>query len=163
MPMVPAMQVLTLASLVRAIAATAEPIFHGIGRPSLDTTWQVIRLIVLVALIYPLTMRWGILGASISVLFSILISTLGFSSLVIKITECGFKSFGEMIAPPLVCSIIMMITIVIFKNSLGLSGFLEFFLLVAAGMATYFFMISLFDKFLNYGIKEIIKKSLASL
>jgi len=100
MPMVPAIQMLVLAGLVRSIAATTGPIFHGIGKPRIDTIWQVIRLIVLIALIYPFTMRWGILGASISVLFSILVSTLGFSFMVIKITKCELKNFGKMIVLP---------------------------------------------------------------
>lgn len=163
LPMVPAMKVLALASLVRSIAATAGPVFHGIGKPRIDTVWQVVRLIVLVILIYPLTMRWGILGASISVLFSILVSTLGFSSMVLKITECEFKNFGKMIALPLLCSIIMMVVVIVLKSSVQPTGFLEIFFIIGAGATSYFFLMFLFDRLFNYGIREIIKESIELL
>jgi len=163
MPMVPAMQVLVLAGLVRSIAATTGPIFHGIGKPRIDTMWQVIRLIVLIALIYPLTMRWGILGVSITVLFSILVSTIGFSFMVIKITKCEIKNFGKMIILPLLFSAIMIFVVITLKNSMQLIGGLGFFFLVGVGVISYFFVAFLFDSLLNYRIKEIIKRSLVSL
>jgi len=163
MPMVPAIQVLVLAGLVRSIAATTGPIFHGIGKPKIDTMWQIIRLIVLVALIYPFTMRWGISGASIAVLFSISVSTLGFSFMVIKITKCELKNFGKMIVLPLLYSMIMIVVVIILKDSMQLIGILGFFFLVGVGIISYFFVALLFDGLLNYGIKEIIKRSLTSL
>ncbi|MBW2032851.1 MAG: lipopolysaccharide biosynthesis protein [Deltaproteobacteria bacterium] len=163
MPMVPAIQMLVLAGLVRSIAATTGPIFHGIGKPRIDTIWQVIRLIVLIALIYPFTMRWGILGASISVLFSILVSTLGFSFMVIKITKCELKNFGKMIVLPLFYSMIMIVVVVVLKSSMQPIGVFELFFLIGVGVISYFFVTFLFDGLLNYGIKEIIKRRLGSL
>ena len=160
MPMVPAMQVLVLAGLVRSIAATTGPIFYGVGRPRIDTTWQVIRLIVLIALIYPFTMRWGILGASIAVLFSILVSTIGFSFMVIKIIRCEVKSFGKMVVLPLLYSIIMIIVVIILKGSMQLIGVLEFFFLVGVGVLSYFLVTFVFDDLLNYGIKKLIREKL---
>lgn len=163
LPMVPVMQVLAFASLVRSIAATAGPVFHGIGKPKIDTRWQVVRLIVLVVLLYPLTMRWGILGASISVLFSILVSTLGFSSMVIKITECEFKDFGKRIVLPMLSSIIMMVVVIVLKSSVQPTGFLEIFFIIGVGATSYFFLIFLFDSLLNYGIRKVIKESIELL
>jgi len=160
MPMVLAMQVLVLAGLVRSIAATTGPIFHGVGRPSVDTIWQVIRLIVLVALIYPFTMRWGILGASISVLCSILVSTLGFSFMVINITRCELVNFGKMIVLPMLYSIIMVSSVIILKGSMELFGVLGFFFLVGVGVIIYSFVAFLFDSLLNYRIKKLIREKL---
>jgi len=160
MLMVPAIQVLVLAGLVRSIAATTGPIFYGIGRPRIDTMWQVIRLIVLIALIYPFTLRWGILGASIAVLFSILVSTFGFSFMVIKITGCELKHFGKMVVLPLLYSIIMIIVVIILKDSMQLIEVLEFFFLVGVGAISYFLVTFLFDGLLNYGIKKLIREKL---
>ena len=161
MPMVPAIQVLVLAGLVRSIAATTGPIFHGVGKPKIDTTWQIIRLIVLIALIYPFTMRWGILGTSITVLFSILVSTLGFCFKVIRITKCGIRNFGKMIILPLLNAMIMASIILVTKDSIQLIGFMEFFLFIGLGFISYLFVTYLFDRFLNYGIQKLIKKRLA--
>ena len=158
MLMVPAIQVLVLAGLVRSIAATTGPIFYGVGRPRIDTIWQVIRMIVLIALIYPFTMRWGILGASIAVLFSILVSTFGFSFMAIKITKCELKNVGKMVVLPLLYSIIMVIVVINLKGSMQLIGLFEFFFLVGIGVISYFFVTFLFDGLLNYGIKKLIRE-----
>ena len=160
MLMVPAIQVLVLAGLIRSIAATTGPIFYGVGRPRIDTMWQVIRLIVLIALIYPFTMRWGILGASIAVLFSILVSTFGFSFMVIKITRCELKNFGKMIVLPMLYSMIMIVIVIILKDSMQLIGVLGFFFLVGVGVISYFFVAFLFDSLLNYRIKKFIREKL---
>ena len=79
MQTVPAVQVLVLAGLIRSIAATTGPIFHGVGKPKINTMWQTIRLIVLLSLIYPLSLRWSITGTSLAVLISIFVATIGFS------------------------------------------------------------------------------------
>ncbi len=119
MPMVPAMQVLALEGLIRSIAATTGPIFQAVGRPSIDTKWQVVRLIVLAILIYPLSSRWGILGTSIAVFFSILISTIGFCIMVAKITKCGIREFGKSITLPLITGLFMVVVILVLKDKIN--------------------------------------------
>ena len=162
LPMVPAMQALALAGLIRSIAATAGPVFYAVGKPRLDTRWQVVRLIVLAASIYPLTLQWGILGASIAVCLSILISTIGFSFMVIKTTRCGIKNFGKMIILPLVSGIIMVSVIFALKTSVNTLGIWEFLLFALAGSLAYLAITYLQDRFLNYGIWSLTKESLAA-
>jgi len=53
MLIVPAMQVLVFAGLVRSIAATTDSIFHAVGKPKIETRWQMIRLLAIATLIYP--------------------------------------------------------------------------------------------------------------
>lgn len=162
MPMVPAMQVLALAGLIRSIAATTGPIFYGVGQPRIDTRWQIIRLLVLTALIYPFTIQWGILGASTAVLLSISASTIGFSFRVIKLTECGIKRFSKLVALPLVNGIVMVSFILALDVSINMTGILEFFLFVGVGILTYLSMAYIQDRFLNYGMRPIIKEIFAS-
>ena len=50
-PMVPSLQVLSLAALGRSIMATTSPIFHATGKPQIDTKLQMIRLFILSILI----------------------------------------------------------------------------------------------------------------
>lgn len=160
MPMVPAMQVLVFAGLVRSIAATAGPIFYALGKPKIDTKWQMLRLFVIAALIYPLTSKWGILGISIVVFLSIFISNIGFSFNVIKITKCGIKYFSKVIVFPLINTIIMVITIFILRMNISTNEVLEFFILVSIGILIYFTMTYLFDKYLNYKMSSLIKVNL---
>jgi len=162
MPMVPAMQTLVLAGLTRSIAATTGPIFHGVGKPQIDTRWQIIRFSVLAVLIYPFTARWGIWGASMSVLSSILLSTIGFSFAVIKITKCGMKDFGKRIVLPLISGITMVSFILVLKAGVNGVGIWEFLLFVTGGVLIYLSVIHLFDRFFDYGMGRLIKECLTS-
>ena len=162
MPMVPAMQVLVLAGLVRSIAATTGPIFYAVGKPKVETRWQVVRLTVMAALIYPFTIKWGILGASIVVFLSISISSVGFSYMCIKIIKCGFKNFSKMVALPLINGIVMVSSIFALKIYTNTTGILTLFLLVGAGIFIYLGIAYLFDKHLNYRMQLLIKESLCS-
>jgi len=154
---------LVLAGLVRSIAATTGPIFHGVGKPRIDTVWQIIRLIVLIALIYPFTMRWGILGTSIAVLFSILVSTLGFGFTVIRITRCRIQTFSKMIAFPLLNGIIVVLSIFFLKRWINTIGISEFFLFLAISISIYIILTYFLDRFLKYGIGKQVRESLAIL
>ncbi|MBU0580183.1 MAG: polysaccharide biosynthesis C-terminal domain-containing protein, partial [Candidatus Margulisbacteria bacterium] len=91
MPIVPAMQVLVFAGLVRSIGST--PIFSSVGKPKIETKWQMVRLLVLIAFIYPFTVCWGILGTSLAVFLSSFVSTIGFNYMAIKLTRCEIKEF----------------------------------------------------------------------
>jgi len=162
MPMVPAMQVLVLAGLFRSIAATTGPIFYAVGKPKIDTRWQIARLFVIAVLIYPCTIKWGILGTSIVVFLSIFVSNIGFSFKAIKITRCGIKNFSKTIALPLINGIIMIISIFAIKMSINTSGFLGFFSLVGIGILISLSITYLFDRYLNYRMQLLLKENLSS-
>jgi len=163
MPMVPALQVLVLAGLLNSIGATAGSVFQAVGKPQINTKWQLIRLFVLAASIYPLSIQWGILGTSVSVVLSLLVSTVAFSSMVVKITQCGMKNYSKLIALPLINAIIMVLFIFGLKSTLNTVGMWQFFLLVIGGISVYFGITYLLDRFFNYGIRSLIKESLISL
>ncbi len=160
MPMVPAIKVLAFAGLIRSIAATTGPILYGIGKAKIDTIWQTVRLILLIALIYPLTMRWGILGTSIAVFCSISVSTFGFSLGVIRITKCGIYNFGRALILPVLNSLIMTAVLIILKSNMKLTGFFPLLLIVGMGTLIYCVLTKLYDKFFNYEIGEFVRKAL---
>lgn len=162
-PMIPAVQVLALAGLVSSITATTRPIFHGIGRPKADTIWQIVRLLVLVAVIYPFSVRWGISGAAIAVLISTSLSAIGFNFMAIRITECDFQSFGKMTILPLINAVIMVFVILVLKASISFITLWQFLLLIGAGLTSYLFVTYVFEKLMNYGMRKIIKEIFAFL
>lgn len=163
LPMVPAIQILALAGLIGSISATTRPIFHGIGKPKVDTTWQIIRLLVLIAVIYPLTIRWGISGAAIAVLISTFVSAIGFNIMAVRMTKCDFTSFGKMTMLPLMNAMVMIFIIMLVKRSFVCIDIWQFLLLIGVGFTTYIFITFLFEKLMNYGITKIIKEISASL
>lgn len=95
-PMVPAMQVLALWGIIRSIGATTGPVFKAVKRPDLVTRIQFAKLVLLLALIYPFTAKWGILGASWAVVLAAFIINPIADYLTIKIINCRV---GEFIKP----------------------------------------------------------------
>ena len=156
MPMVPAMQVLVFAGLVRSIAATPGKIFHAIGKPEIDTKLQIVRLSVLAVLIYPFTIKWEILGTSIVVFFSIFVSSIGFSFMALKITKCKIEEYGKMIIFPLISGIIMVLSILLLKTCVNIATSWWFLLFATVGVLTYFGTVYLLDRFLNYGMYRLV-------
>lgn len=162
MPMVPAMQVLVFAGLVRSVAATSGSLIYAIGKPKKDTKLQIVRLIVLAALIYPFTVKWGIIGASVVVFLSIFISCIGFSFMAIKITECGLKNYAKIIIFPLINGTIVVLFISKLKTILVI-GIWEFCILGCMCIFIYLVMTYLSDKLFRYRMQVIVKESLQSL
>lgn len=161
MPMVPAMQVLTLWGLIRSIGATTGPIFQGVGKPKIATKLQFARLIILAVIIYPLTIKWGILGASLAVLLSVLPVEPFTFYLTIKIIKCRIWEFGKLIVFPLLCVIFMSAAILAFKFFIFISVELfSFFILVAIGVVVYISVAIAFDWLLGYKSIEIFRKQL---
>ncbi len=163
MPMVPAVQALVLAGLVRSVVATTGPVFQGVGKPQIETKGHILRLSVLAISIYPLTVRWGIVGASVSVFLSILVSAIGFSYMTVRITKCGIREFSKAVVPPLINALIMIWLIYLLKIKVGAVGILGFTLLAAIGGVSYLAVASLLDRFSNYRMHSLIRESLSAL
>jgi lipopolysaccharide exporter len=155
-PMVPAMMALALAGLVRSISATTGPIFQAVGKPEIITKWEPVRLVVLAALIYPLTARWGILGTSVSVVLSNLTSAVGFSIKVVRTTKCGMRAFiGRMILP-IISTVIMILFVFVLKDLFERVGITLFILFGASAALVYLTATCIVDRQTLLGIRELL-------
>ncbi|MBU3957234.1 lipopolysaccharide biosynthesis protein [Patescibacteria group bacterium] len=87
LPLVSILRILALAGLLESIASTTGSVFYALGKPEIETRWQVIRLLVLVIFIYWLAMRWGVVGVATAVLISNLVITIAFIFEAVRITK----------------------------------------------------------------------------
>jgi lipopolysaccharide exporter len=163
MPMVPAMQVLVLWGLIRSIGATTGPIFLSIGKPGIPTKLQFSVLFLLSFLIYPLSIKWGILGASLTVFFSTLVPNLIAFFVMIRIVGCRMLNFGKMIAFPLINTAFLISFIILLKTYCINLGIGNLFLSVILSLILYCCITYLFDKFLNFRLFDNIKMNIHSL
>jgi O-antigen/teichoic acid export membrane protein len=155
MPMVPAMQVLAFAGLIRSIGATTGPIFQAVGKPKIITKWQPVRLFVLITLIYPFTIQWGILGTSLVVFLSNLVSSTGFSVMVVRITKCEVRNFIKRMVLPLISTLIVISSIFVLKSGINMIGSLEFLLFIVVSILVYLIATYILDRQTLLSIKEI--------
>lgn len=70
LPAVPALRILAVAMVFRAMVVVASELFHAVRRPRLTLEVNAVRLAVLLAAVIPLMMRWGIRGVAVAVLLS---------------------------------------------------------------------------------------------
>jgi O-antigen/teichoic acid export membrane protein len=64
MPMVPAMQALCVFGIVRSIGSTMGAVIFAVGKPKVQTKVFFIQLVILATIIYPMGIKWGILGVA---------------------------------------------------------------------------------------------------
>jgi PST family polysaccharide transporter/lipopolysaccharide exporter len=66
-PAAEVLQVLAVFGVIRSFSATNGYLFNGIGRPNIDFYISTGRLAVIGILIYPLTVRYGLVGTAVSI------------------------------------------------------------------------------------------------
>ncbi|OGF59327.1 MAG: hypothetical protein A2Y62_13645 [Candidatus Fischerbacteria bacterium RBG_13_37_8] len=126
LPVVPIIQVLVFAGLIRSLGETAGPIFYSLGKTKIVAFYQVIRLVVLAAVIFPLTIAWGIKGTAIAVLVNIIIANAVYIIMCNHALKCGYTQFGKIIIVPLFATIVtnILIWITIYYITINLLTFI---------------------------------------
>lgn len=161
MPMVPAMQVLVLWGVIRGIVGAMSPVFMSIGKPKIVTKLQSIQIVLLFILIYPLTIKWGVVGTSLAVLLSALLMFFIRDHILIKTIKCGIWEFYRPILFPLISTLISILFTVYFKllfmNSINIYYFIAS---IGIFVLIYILINHIVDRFSNYGMLKIIKESL---
>lgn len=162
--MVPAMMVLALYGMLRAIGATTGVVFMAVGKPEIRTKTQFAALILLAILIYPLTAHWGILGASIAVTIYALIINPFVVYAALNIVKSDYKKPVKLIMLPLTATLLTIFVIFAIKTY----GFIDISLisllsLIVVGVLIYILITYLFDTVFNYGSKLLIQEQLAAL
>jgi len=107
MPMVPALLILSVAGVATAIVWTGRPAFMGGGRPQTVFQLQVARAATVLLFIYPLSSRWGIVGAAIAVLLSSLAALAVYFVNIQRQLGITWKDIGLLFIPPLAASVLM--------------------------------------------------------
>jgi lipopolysaccharide exporter len=154
LPVVLPTQVLVAAGLMRALVATAGPVYYAMGKPNTDTRWQMARFMALAVFIYPCTLRWGLAGASVAVLISTLVITLGLGKELTKMIEYRFSGLMKTLFFPFLSSLAAAGAVSACKLIFGASGPWELFALGAIGMVAVLGSSYLFEKLFHY--KELV-------
>lgn len=163
MPMVPAMQVLAIYGLFRALGATTGAVWRAVGKPQIGTKFMLFQLTLLAILIYPLTMHWGILGTSIAVTAYALMNFIALY-IVLNIVKSKYGKPAKILILPLIAALAMIFAIFAIKTCIFVSVTLvSFLVLIAMGIIIYFLVTHLFDIMFDYGIKILIQEQLTLL
>ena len=161
MPMVPAIQALCIFGVTRSIAATMGSIFYGVGKPKIQTKLAIIQLIILAVIIYPLTVRWNILGTSLAIIIPMIVILILGVREVKNILAFEYKTFLGIIGI-LIAAVFLMILSLSLAKMLLLSGenVANFLLLVLLGGIIYSGTMYLWGKVSGHKMGDIISEIL---
>ncbi len=163
MPIVPALRILAISAVIRAVISTSGALFDGVGKPDITFKMTLARVITLAIIIYPLTTLWGMPGTALATLLAVCAMLPIWIWGSVKIGRIRKSDFPRILLPPLVGNAIM--CAVIFGLGMTVDQFqLPWFLTsVVTGMATYFGCMLLFVKISDYKVFKDIRFILTSL
>lgn len=131
-------QILCAYGIARAITASGGYLFNAIGKPNIPFYMSAVMLIAVLVLIYPLTSKYQLEGASWAVTIPMLLHL--FAALFVlsrAVNLNGFRIF-KTLAFPTLCSLLMGLAMLYAKNSLVVTdGIYKLLLLVALGITVY--------------------------
>lgn len=159
LPMVPALRVLSVFGVARAINSLMRTTFEGAGRPAISTAGLGAQLVVLAAVIYPLVMRRGVVGACIAVTGAELVFLL-YGAL--KVRSVNGQTLQQLIKPLWigVCSAATMAFVVLALRPMTLNSmptYLALGALVPAGGIVYSGMVLLLDRSLLSKLAQVVR------
>lgn len=164
MPMVPTMQLLTLVGLLTSLGTTASPIFYSLGKPRIIAELQSAQLFFLAALIFPFTLRWGILGTSLSLVLATLATSIIEVYRIVRITKLRISDLlNALFYPSLNIAITILFILLIRFSGVVPVGVLGILLLTLVAISTYLGIACVFDKVSNYKALSVIRESFSLL
>lgn len=156
------MRFLTLSVLVWSVEVVSNHLFLALGKPHIETKWNTVRFAVIITLLYPFIVWWGIAGAGLAVFLSSLVGATGFAVEAVSTLRGGAGGLVKNIAVPSFNTLLMVAGVGALKNIFP-SGLLGFFMLIAAGALAYCLFSYAADMVLGQKTIPLFKKTLLLL
>lgn len=138
LPSVPILQVLCIYGLVMSFNKMNSTIFLAVGKPEILAKVNYLHLFILIILIYPLTVKYGVYGTSFAVTFSVLISTLYSFSKTCSILHIELYAFFKSTLNAAKGSALMVIFILLLKKwTVGMPSQITLVIIIIIGILIY--------------------------
>ena len=156
---VPLIRILCFFGLFRSIAATTGPVFYAKGVPEILTKLGAAQLMLLIAIIYPLTGAHGLLGVSLAVSLANLFVVLSAIWLISKEVCIKLSHYFRTVAAPTVGTLLVSSTLVLVKNVLiEINSLGKFCSVVLAATACYLCLLLFSSKEFPRLVKQLTTK-----
>lgn len=153
LPMVVSMQLLTIWGIIRSVGATTGPVWQALGTPKTVTKIQTIQTIILITIIYPLTIWWGIAGTSIAVVIAALIPNVIAYILICRTLRISLFTFlKELIYPAFSCLVVFLTFYFLHQNYLQTVNLINFILLAVICTSVYAMLSYIMHKYFKYSL-----------
>ena len=154
-----AFQLLILAIAVQSYLISFTPLLRALGFPKYEFVYQVIKIILMLILLYPLTKKFGIEGAG----WAILVSTLVSAPYMFYKIKISIKLKASIWLSSLLVSLLGLFLIWLLKTVFITSPInnLEFIAIAFVSISIHFFILILFYLIFKLGPITSVRKSLS--
>ncbi|MCK7508380.1 MAG: polysaccharide biosynthesis C-terminal domain-containing protein [Desulfobacterales bacterium] len=161
LPMAGALKVLCLLGLFRGLSNVIAPVHLAVNRPDIQSRNKTVELILFLLLIYPLTTRWGIIGAGWAVSAAYLVGLI----MNVEALSCFLKDVPRILYTALRCPLaattgMVLSALLTDTVSNGMDPLPRFVLSVSAAAAAFLSIVA----WMNHGVimdvyrRTILKK-----
>lgn len=133
------LQLLSIFGVIRSIVAPIGYLINGIGYPQSNFFIACLRGIVVIVLIYPFTVMWGLVGASLSVTIAMVIQLALCMIKLRQLIQLHIKVQLLSLIPWILFSAIMAGVIIVIK-SYFIIGLVELPFVILVGILTYYLL-----------------------
>ncbi len=135
MAIVPVLRILCFSKLVSSISMDSH--FEAIGKPSLGLYKNSIKIVVMLAFLYPLTVHFGIAGTAVAVLLGWVVSTPFWFYYSLRILKVKLGALLTKLLPSTVGTIIMILGLFPLKHLMAEIEWLQLSFLIVFGAILY--------------------------
>jgi len=157
LPAVAALQILCFYGLNRSLLGTTEQLYLAAGKPVIRTKLNLLQLVFMGVLMYPLTMRYGIAGTAFAALIPSTLNVFLTFREAGKIIDEDFFYIAKTFVPGIVGSLIMVSVIYGWSYmAVSFSPYLRLAFSIIFGLVVYVGFFWVTKKEMFYEIKELV-------
>lgn len=158
MRMVVPMQILCIYGFLRALGKTFGPVWKTLNRPDLVTKLSALRVVIMAALIWPVTEMYGIVGTAALVTGIYIFPMMPLDIYVtVDMIDVTAREILREIAYPVVASAAMGGIVWYVDSMISFGAAIELAVSIVVGAAAYGVVVLILDQQLNWGISGNIR------
>ncbi len=136
-PAVAPLRVLIVFGVVRSLAATTGPLFKAVGRPDLMFRIVLVKLLVILALIIPLTRSFGLAGASLAVTVPMVAEQLYLWTILKRLVDASVGRIFRGLLAPVGCALFVGAVMTAWKSGFAVDRLSKLALVLAVAAVLY--------------------------
>jgi len=162
MPIIPALRILVIAGMIRALVTTGGALFQGKGVPKIDYKMNLVRLLTMIVIIYPLTLFFGMSGVALAVALGNFACIPIWFTETVKIAKTSLRDYLKIVLPPLLGTVVMCSFLLLLKQITKVN-ILSFICMVIVAAGVYSVFMYFLERIFNLNIFDDLKSLIHSL
>jgi len=137
LPAVPAMQILGIAGAIFSLIITGGSLFYAVGKPRTRFLIMVVASFIMVALLFPLSKEYGLVGAALAVLAGNVGGLLVQTWLSTGILKSSIKELIRPLVFPIIVGLVLGISLTLAKHAFSQINLGEFLIVLCLAAVVY--------------------------